>query len=678
MVMEQPKEYYAFISYKREDEKWAKWLQHKLEHYKLPSNVRKGYVGLPKNLRPVFKDTSELASGLLADEIRNALEGSQYLIVICTPRAAQSEWVCKEVQTFIDLGRSKNIIPFIVGGKAFSENPLEECFPVTLRQLPKEQELLGVNINEMGKDAAVVKVIAQMLGLKFDTLWQRHQKEKARRTAIISATAVFFATVLLASLWIWRQNRMLYQSNQEIIEIQSRFIAEKINTLINEGDSYTATLLALNTLPEDMENPNRPYVPESESALRKLIFRRSALLRMENDNPDIKLVDVSFTTDGKFLVGLSSDTIMLVWDAATGAPIDTVIVFPYNHAIRKFGQREMKILDENLVCLTDSTVHMWKTEWKETDDSISSVAFSPDEKLVASVSRDMYLRLHDVNTGVVHRSIKAHDAAIRSVSFSPDGKRIATASADGTAKVWEITPRIRPVTLKGHQGVVYSATFSPDGKKVLTASADKTLKIWDAITGKLCGTFTGHKDCVRNAAFSPDGKYVASASYDNTIKVWDVQSLHSLITLQGHRSAVCSVCFSPDGRTLASVSWDNTVKLWDLKTGSIIREWEAHRRGIHTVRFSPDGKRLLTASWESTAKLWDVGTGRMVHELIGHTNRITSASFNADGTQIITSSVDGTIKRWDFFPLQQLIDEAHERFKNRQLTPEERRKYYLE
>ena len=64
--MGQVKEYFAFISYKREDEKWAKWLQHKLEHYKLPVNVRKENPSLPQNIRPVFKDTSELASGVLA------------------------------------------------------------------------------------------------------------------------------------------------------------------------------------------------------------------------------------------------------------------------------------------------------------------------------------------------------------------------------------------------------------------------------------------------------------------------------------------------------------------------------------------------------------------------------------------------------------------------------------
>lgn len=57
--------YLAFISYKREDEKWAKWLQRKLEHYKLPTSIRKADPSLPERVRPVFKDTTDLAGGVL-------------------------------------------------------------------------------------------------------------------------------------------------------------------------------------------------------------------------------------------------------------------------------------------------------------------------------------------------------------------------------------------------------------------------------------------------------------------------------------------------------------------------------------------------------------------------------------------------------------------------------------
>lgn len=69
-------EYFAFISYKREDEKWAKRLQKKLESYSLPTNVRKENPKLPNKIRPVFRDQSELSGGNLKAEIEKGLNGS--------------------------------------------------------------------------------------------------------------------------------------------------------------------------------------------------------------------------------------------------------------------------------------------------------------------------------------------------------------------------------------------------------------------------------------------------------------------------------------------------------------------------------------------------------------------------------------------------------------------------
>ena len=129
--MEQGRQYYAFISYKREDEKWAKWLQRKLEHYRFPTKIN-GYAELPKYIRPIFRDTTDLAPGLLVEEIDSALRSSEWLIVICSPRSAKSQWVCKEAQTFIDMGRVDRIIPFVIEGTPFSNDTTTECFPDAL------------------------------------------------------------------------------------------------------------------------------------------------------------------------------------------------------------------------------------------------------------------------------------------------------------------------------------------------------------------------------------------------------------------------------------------------------------------------------------------------------------------------------------------------------------------
>ena len=91
--MTQEKEYYAFISYQREDEKWAKWLADELEHYHLPTTLNG--KDLPKSLRPIFRDVDELSAGNLPQQIYHALSISKNLIVVCSPRSAQSEWVKK-------------------------------------------------------------------------------------------------------------------------------------------------------------------------------------------------------------------------------------------------------------------------------------------------------------------------------------------------------------------------------------------------------------------------------------------------------------------------------------------------------------------------------------------------------------------------------------------------------
>ena len=672
--MEQNKDYFAFISYKREDEKWAKWLQHKLEHYRLPSNVKKGNGHLPKDLRPVFKDTSELASGVLAEEIHAALENSQYLIVICSPRAAQSEWVCKEVQTFLDMGRTKEIIPFIVGGKAYADNPAEECFPTALRQLHGDQELLGININEMGKEAAVIKVIARMLGLKFDMLWQRHQKEKSRRNAVISAASVFLLTVLIASAWIWRQNQQLQQSNRKIQEAQSRFIAEKINSLIEEGDAYTASLLALAVLPENLTSPNRPYVPEAEYALRQVACHHSALIK----TGEVSLNGVRFTPDGKLIVALVDSSRVLAWDAGTGVSLDTLVQIPTDTSLASYDGRTLSIMEGGVIKVSEDRPVFWHKSWDESELGVSCAAFSPDNEEIAIATGNQEIRILRHSDGKLLQQINAHTENIRTVSFSPDSKWIVSASEDKTIKLWKLPLSQHAVTLTGHQDKIYCAAFSPDGSLVLSASADHTARLWDAGTGKCLRTLEGHTDEVRYAAFSADGKRVATSSYDKTIKIWDTESGQCLQTLEGHKMAVCFADFSKDGKKLVSSSWDTTIKVWDLETGSIQKDWKAYTRGVRSVSFSPDDRYILSTSWTPDFKIWDAATGRLINHLDGHKQNVNTATFSSDGTTILTASADGTVKTWVFPTLQDLIDQTREKFWNRELTGEERQTYYLE
>jgi len=243
-------EYFAFISYKREDEKWAKWLQRKLEYYKLPSSVRKDNPDLPEKIRPVFKDTTDLEPGVLAQKIQDALNSSRFLIVICSPRSANSVWVSKEVQSFIDSGRADHVIPFIIGGTPNATDPKDECFPEGLRQLAGEQELLGANINEMGREAVAIKVVARMFNLRFDTLWQRYERDKKRKLILvyIGAILLFVLLIVMGVLYYDRNETYLRleSSNEKLAYAYERLKEDSIQTVSHliriQSDSVTLTV----------------------------------------------------------------------------------------------------------------------------------------------------------------------------------------------------------------------------------------------------------------------------------------------------------------------------------------------------------------------------------------------------------------------------------------------------
>ena len=205
--MEANRQYYAFISYKREDERWAKWLQRKLENYKLPAIIRKENPSIPKYIRPIFRDKTDLGGGVLPELLKEELLRSKYLIIVCSPRSAGSEWVSKEAQTFINEGRSEYIIPFIVDGIPNAPNPADECFPQSLLNLPKDKELLGINVKEVGKSVALVRLVATLLNLRFDTLWQRHRRQVVKQRIAWAAAALLLCCL---GVFAWDYNRATY------------------------------------------------------------------------------------------------------------------------------------------------------------------------------------------------------------------------------------------------------------------------------------------------------------------------------------------------------------------------------------------------------------------------------------------------------------------------------------
>lgn len=174
-------QYAAFISYSRRDEKFAKWLHRKLESLRFPA-IRPDLASASKwPLRPVFRDIEELsASSDLTKSICSALEKSRALIVICSPHAAASHWVNREIEHFSKLGRSDQIFLVLVDGDpAFHRDGGSiAAFPPAIEGLLNEPLWIDARRGSESRERIFARIAAGLIGVSFDAIWQRRRRQK--------------------------------------------------------------------------------------------------------------------------------------------------------------------------------------------------------------------------------------------------------------------------------------------------------------------------------------------------------------------------------------------------------------------------------------------------------------------------------------------------------------------
>lgn len=253
----------AFISYSHKDKKIAKKLQRKLSGYKLPTKLRQERPELPEKIGEFFRDETHLVPGPLDDRLKNALDDSKYLIVICSLNSAESYWVNEEIKYFKnELNREKNIIPVIINGNPNSKENKNELFPLELRNI--EYDILGIEVDGVNNISIVcIKIIAAILDLDVVELLNLDIDYSIKKKKIIRLLCFVTITVFIAMIGA------LYVLKEKYDNIKVDEVILVSEKALRNGDIYTAQLFILNYLQKTSFDSNN----NKHKKLRKIIYQ---------------------------------------------------------------------------------------------------------------------------------------------------------------------------------------------------------------------------------------------------------------------------------------------------------------------------------------------------------------------------------------------------------------------
>jgi WD40 repeat protein len=386
-----------------------------------------------------------------------------------------------------------------------------------------------------------------------------------------------------------------------------------------------------------------------------------AALTKDKDEAANRLAPVAFAADGK-TVALAFGNSCVLWDATTGKEIRTQALHAAAITSLAFSPDGKRLASGSL----DTKVRTWDVESGKqlldlgNNSRVRSVVFSPDGLLLAATGDDGMGRVWDAAKGAIRLGVHFHNEGPRAggfqLAFSPDSKAIASCGLVKPPKTTVAPPATgdvgdapgKPIAeFVGHTGLVTAIAYGKDGRFVATGGKDHSVRLWDAATGASVRTFHGHSDTVTGVAFSPDGRLLASVSADHGIRLWGLETVENCQTLAGHQGAVWSAALSPDATRAVSGSADRTVKIWDVTGNKLLHSIAAHKAPVTVAIYSPDGKTILSCGGDELAKLWNAESYAEKHALAGHKLAVMAGCFDADGKRVATGAGDRLVKIWD-------------------------------
>ena len=278
------------------------------------------------------------------------------------------------------------------------------------------------------------------------------------------------------------------------------------------------------------------------------------------------VTSLTFSPDSTILVsgGGENDTKIGLWNTLTGKKVG-IIRKAHSKAVESLvispdGQTLVSASDDNTINLWNLKTNKYTRTFREHTANVLSLAVTSDNRILASGALDG-VRLWDLQQQRPLARVVRFDNLVHTLAISPDGRILATGDAKGAIKLWDLnTARLIRTVAGAHSNIVSDVAFTPDGSTLVSASRDRTIKLWNVNNGKLTRTLRGHSNWVSAIAINPQGNTLASAGRDGII-LWNLSTGQLLNTLPV-QDWVSAIAFSPNGQMLASGGFDRTIRVW--------------------------------------------------------------------------------------------------------------------
>ena len=318
---------------------------------------------------------------------------------------------------------------------------------------------------------------------------------------------------------------------------------------------------------------------------------------------------------------------------------------------------------------------------------VSSVAYSPHGDVLA-IGTGSVVKLLDPSTGGSRRELndQRNSVTVRSLAFTPDGKQLATAGTDRTVKIWDLTSGEVLRTLADFEGNVVGVAISPDGKWLATScGTDDAVKLWELEQPEQPRhQFRLREGYVPQIVFSPDSRLLAIPNYGGTVPVFDVVSGEEFVQFTDVGSSYCAA-FSPDGKWLAVANQHLPIDLLpfdqsasDEQRRQIARLIEQFQDDDYATRETAS-KQLaavgiaalpqLRANLDSQSAELRIRCRRLVQrlqnaefavKLAGHSGQPNWVAFSTDSKLLASGDRQGTVKLWDVAAAKEVATLDHD------------------